>query len=119
MGERDLASLQREWYRRLKDAGFEDIEYQSSNMLKGQSIQDSRRINPHEIAAVEEYYRLASQFLHDHEWNDNTEKLIWALYAEGIPYRAIAKELHITLWRTQTTIRKISSTMFKIYRIER
>jgi len=43
-----------------------------------------------------EYYRLASQFLHEKEFKTIRARIIWQLHAEGLSQYKIAKELKTT-----------------------
>jgi len=88
----DLKFLQKKWYQILKDHGFDDIE-QSNGSLKRWSTEVSLLYEPHNIESKQEYYRRARIFLEHHRFHSKTQREIWALYSDGIPYRDIAKIL--------------------------
>lgn len=95
-----LKTLQLEWYKKLKKSGFEDIEElteynakRPSSFLKRHSKHFLLVDSLEKIEAKTEYYRLAGQFLYEHKFVNEIEKLIWAEHAEGLTYRAISKKL--------------------------
>ena len=121
MGEKKLIDLQREWYERLKAEGFNDIEHLKndgnfSQYLRGSGLRERRR-SPRKtedvIQASKEFYSLASEFLHTHEFKKPIEKIIWALFAEGLTYREIAKECGVTLGKVFRTITKLREGPFR------
>lgn len=107
---RDFLKLRREWYKKLKDEGFDDIEYtnwqdgSSGNLLGGQGVKSwadmsgvrlgddvirlSDKDKPKDrvegtiqrVQAQQRYYELAGQF-------------VWDLEERGIP------EEHLEIWR--------------------
>lgn len=96
--------LKAKWDKILKDEGLEDIEDSNGNLkswhsfkfytsqfssTNGTKVQDKLIVNE----AKQEYYRLAEQFLYSHKFKNKLEKSIWALHAEGLSYRDIAKAL--------------------------
>lgn len=92
----ELKTLQKVWYKKLKENGFEDIEDTSSprEYLKTwHSSYFQVRYTPEIFDLKQEYYRRASQFLHDHTFVDIIQKKIWELHAEGQSVRAISLAL--------------------------
>lgn len=83
----EVQALRREWYARLAEDGFKDIEQVVDDkgevgcLLLGVSQGDLRRrlFKPE----TEEYYRLARQHVHTLRYGDGHRRLIWALHAEG------------------------------------
>ncbi len=91
-----LKKLTSEWYKRLKDHGFKDIEtvVGGREYLKDWSasyFQD--RYDPLTFHAKHDYYYLAHQFLHSHRFRSQIEREIWALHTEGWGYREIAMRI--------------------------
>lgn len=82
--------LKIEWYDKLKNCGFEDIE-QPDGMLKrwSSSVFNDRRLGyTYEerrayYDSVAEYYRLAGQLLHTYKFSNGLERLVWKLHCEG------------------------------------
>lgn len=90
----EFKKLQKEWYAKAKESGFDDIEQEDGN-LKVWSHQFFKvRHNQTLFEAKQEYYRLAGQFLHSHKFADDVEKKIWEYHAtDATSIRDIVKEL--------------------------
>lgn len=87
----DLKKLKAEWYAKLKAEGFNDIEYEGGDLLKGGSSRidvSDHAGGPWEHKA--EYYRLAYHFLHEYDFKTELDKTIWTYHAEGISVRNIS-----------------------------
>lgn len=92
---KSFRDLQTKWYKRLEKKGFQDIE-RTSGALKlnhADYFADKRRYSPEMVMGKQNYYRLACEFVHIHEFNTRTEKAIWELHAEGHSDRDITKML--------------------------
>ncbi len=94
---KDFQALQKTWYKKLKQEGFEDIE-QADGHLKLWSAYyfRSKYKTDGDVLfqqAKEEYYRLARQFLHEKSFEDIRTKRIWELHSEGMSIRNIVKVL--------------------------
>ncbi|NIV38899.1 MAG: hypothetical protein GWN58_58625 [Anaerolineae bacterium] len=80
--------LQKEWYARLKEEGFRDIEWtddtgkSDSPYLKGaNTVAMYRKLQ----YGLEEYYRVAGWYLHDTEfWKTSDEYTVWHLHVHGV-----------------------------------
>jgi hypothetical protein len=88
--------LEIKWKKRLERSGFDDIEYEGGCLKKpacGLFITKSNgrdyKLRKVHYDSVEDYYRLAGQFLYDYTFANSKEKLIWKLHAEGISQRNI------------------------------
>lgn len=96
---KQFKELENRWYKKLLEKGFKDIEQRDS---KGKSL-DRLKTGPLEnvvnlysveqFQIKEEYYRVAGQFLHEHKFKTNTEKLIWKHHSDGVSIRNIIKFL--------------------------
>lgn len=85
-----------EWYGKLKDSGFEDIEkYEYSTYSMTDSL-DKQKLHADVWQAKQEYYLLASRFLDETEFDNEREKIIWTYHSEGLSIRNIAKILFET-----------------------
>jgi hypothetical protein len=90
---KEFKKLQSKWYKKLADAGFEDIEQEDGNLKRWASSVFKSRYDPTLFAAKEEYYRLAGQFLHDHVFDTRVEKMIWERHTAGISQEDIHLQL--------------------------
>jgi hypothetical protein len=96
---KELKQLQREWYKKLADDGFEDIEYMDEDMepktiLKRDTYKHALQIKD-KYTQVQSHYTSARQLLHT-TFIPNDAIEIWKQYTEGTPYRAIAKNLRVS-----------------------
>jgi hypothetical protein len=93
----NFKALQKAWYKKLRDEGFDDIEQDEENLKVWHSHFFANRLkNRHtqsSWASKEEYFRVAGQFLHDHEFLDPLDKAVWELHANGLPVTKIVDEL--------------------------
>lgn len=105
----------------LKDSGFVDLEDEHGEMdqsfraLKGHS----KRWDADEIASLADYYRRASQLLHDHPWKSPVERRIWELHAEGASYtriwRTVKREIETAeLPREKMYRRRVHATVTRV-----
>jgi hypothetical protein len=90
-----LKDLQKVWYRKLKESGFQDIERENDpDSLKIASINViGRPVRGRRLLSREVYFQLAGVFYHHHEFKDEDEKRIWELHAEGLSHREITATL--------------------------
>lgn len=94
---KQLKTLQKEWYTKLKKSGFEDIEQDENNLKEWESSRYYRgRNNEADFEKViliqeakEQYYRMAGHFLHDHNFESAVDKFIWEMHSEGVAHRKI------------------------------
>lgn len=90
----DCAALVASWDTRLAKAGFEDAEQREDGNLKTWASSDARACyRPNYWEAKEEYYRLAGQFLWEHQFATKKERHMWELHAAGHSIRDIVLTL--------------------------
>lgn len=113
MDKRDeLKKLQQEWYKRLEDEGFEDIEQDEEHLKVWHGHSFSNKFSPDLFEAKTEYYQAAGRFLHEYAFSDETEKTIWEQHANGISIRNIVKTL--TKQGVKTYKRKVDETVQRL-----
>lgn len=106
----ELKALQKKWYHKLKESGFEDIEDTNSKREYLKSWHSNyfyRTYTPETFSFKEEYYRRASQFLFEYHflWFEGSslinfcEREIWRLHSEGQGVRQIALQLQERGWK--------------------
>lgn len=106
----EFKKLQKIWYAKLKDSGFEDAEQSDGNLKKWSSLFLIHSKGPLLRDAKQTYYRWAEHFLNDHKFDSTTEKLIWFYHSEGMSVRDIAaklKELGLSTISFDTVSRRV------------
>jgi len=94
--EASLKELQKIWYGKLKDCGFDDIEH--NGRLVNSSLNIFRnRFNETKYQTTLDYYQAATRLLHLHDWSLEKKPIImreiWALHSEGHPTMKIVEIL--------------------------
>lgn len=87
MKKTEFNKLKALWYKKLEESGFTDIEQDEIYLKRGVSVIDPRRITWQSQA---EYYHMATNFLNDHRFRSNLEKVMWEYRSEGMSIRDIA-----------------------------
>ncbi len=96
----ELVDLYKEWNKKLKQSGFDDIEYKSDSGLVSGYFKDGGNaltLQQNYDEDVEFYYSKCREFLSTADWSELFAenalfyRYLWALYSEGVNYRAIAK----------------------------
>lgn len=113
---KDFKALQTEWYRLLKDEGFDDIEQSDGNLKVWTCYRFKVPYNEVSHRARVNYYRLAGQFLYDHKFKNKRERTIWELHSQGISDRQIThmmkkRNFKIYKFLVQSTVAKLSYLM--------
>lgn len=86
----EFDKLQEEWYRKLRESGFNDIESDEFNLKIWSDRFIQQHADPVLWQAKEEYYRLAERFLNEHKFESNLDKVIWEYHANALSARSIA-----------------------------
>lgn len=81
--------LQAEWYQKIANSGFQEIEQPDGNLKLWASTFFKVRYQENVFRAKEEYYRLAGQFLNDYKFESKFEHRVWELHTEGVSIRNI------------------------------
>ena len=118
MKKTEFNKLKSEWYKRLAESGFEDIEQDEIYLKRGMSLIDPRRVTWESQA---EYYQMATYFLNEYKFKSNLERTMWEYHMNGISVRDIAQTLgevlkryipRMNVWRV---INLLERAMFKKY----
>lgn len=97
---KEFLDLKDKWYKKLEATGFKDIEQDEDN-LKSWSINlFKNKFNETTYLAKQEYYRLAGQFLNEHLFKSNKEKVIWEMHSQGLGRPEIVKRLKKRKFKT-------------------
>lgn len=121
-------ALKNIWYKKLANSGFADIEqdeealkeWSFSRVYAGQNNGYSFETIRVKREAKEDYYRLAGHFLHENEFVNSIEKLIWELHGEGKGCRRIAvflqnKNIKSNKDKVNEVINRLSKQMIAKY----
>lgn len=79
------------WYKKLKDKGFDDIEYPNGSIRS--CLPQGGHKDPELQGIIQEYYYMATHFLNDHKFLNELDQVIWTYHTEGISPRNIEKLL--------------------------
>lgn len=90
----DFKKLKRKYYKRLKDQlGFKDIENEKGDLIDHQNVFDfSQRINFKKdlFESTRNYYSWASEMIYHGNFQNDVDKMIWSLHADGKSSRKIS-----------------------------
>lgn len=117
-----LDVLRAEWYERLRESGFEDIEWGAASgtfspYLKGRNCVSLCRGYQY---GIDEYYRLAGWYLHDNqEWPTEEERQIWVWHASGDRGNEIALRLKRSKNFVRAVLARHRARMKQLYVEER
>jgi transposase-like protein len=127
------AKLKREWARKLKESGFEDIEQDEYNLKQWSNkfarpndniTNQYREVNvkpkkirnkKDEFQGKQDYFYYAVHFLNEHEFESNLQKVIWEYHTERISLRNIAKLLQkVNIEISHESVGKIIRPLVKL-----
>lgn len=97
MSKKELYKLQKQWYKKLKHSGFEDIEWingkyvngMDSPFMKDTAFKYKKKYNEN----TAQHYRLMRNFASNFSFTTKKDYLIFEMYADGIPFRDIIKKM--------------------------
>lgn len=110
---RKFKRLQKKWYSKLEDLGFDEIEDTDSprEFLKSWHNHHFQNIDPLVIEFNKEYYDQARSALHTYRFETKKEEKIWELHADGLSLREIAAKLKIKIHIAHTTVNHLKERM--------
>ncbi len=103
----EFKKLQKEWYKKLAKSGFVDIEqneYELKNPATGAPFTAEETI---------QYYKLASAYLENTDFETLNEKLVWFLHSQGETGRTIGTALNKSASYVSRIIAKHEERMLK------
>ena len=118
----DFDLLKDEWYKKLEDSGFQDIE-QDEERLKSWSSQRYIHSDPVNWAAKFAYHQMATNFLEEYRFKNKLEQAIWEYHANGLSAREIVKVLKSlnvpkhSRQKLDQIITRLKTKMFDLYRM--
>lgn len=90
---KQFKTLKDKWYQKLEKEGFNDIEYDENSLIVWESTSFQNRYDPAQAEFNTEYYRAAGHFLHDYQFENNRQRIIWEQHANGITIADTSKVL--------------------------
>lgn len=122
----EFETLKTEWYQKLKDDGFQDIEYNETTLNETTSATRFGKMSRAHGGwqAKLEYTQMAESFLEDHEFENTITKVIWEYHANGLSVRKIAmilSETGIKFYKksqVHNIVKKLKMEMFLKYLVK-
>jgi Mor family transcriptional regulator len=97
--------LIKKWYDKLAKSGFDDIEDNLGyNNVIRHHASDFGSKDPVLVAYTQEYFYIATQYLHENIFKNKKEYRIWELHSNGATVRDIAKQLKCSTRTVQSVI---------------
>lgn len=111
--------LRDEWYAKLKDGGFQDIEDKQGRILEWSS-RFAAKHDQVDMDAKLAYAQMADRFLDEYKFDTELEKTIWAYHANAISVRDIAvmlQKVGINYHKDKVhgVVKKLKKSMFSMY----
>lgn len=100
--DKKLKALQKQWYKKLAQTGFKDIEDGNGN-LRNLSTKLTR-VDPAHAAMTQEYYEAARALMHTNYLKDIKTKIVWGQHAEGNTIESIAKKTGLSIFKVTNII---------------
>lgn len=92
--DENFKRIQKQWYQKLKDDGFKDIEEESNgrygDLIKLESSVFRYKRN---MASTQVYFSRAFSFLNSYRFKNPVHKYIWELHCHGFTERKIAEHV--------------------------
>jgi hypothetical protein len=119
---KEFKTLQKKWYKKLKDTGFDDIENSEIGLKRYHSFDFIREDRQDPIDNKREFYRIAGFFLNDYPFKTVREKEIWSLYSKGKTAKQVAvilktMSINISSRTAARIIQNLKATMLEFYNI--
>ena len=115
----EFLALRKEWYGKLKDSGYRDIEFidwedgSSGNLLNGFGLMDAyRQWSPDK----QRYYELAThhgRYVRRRYHAESFEYQVWKRHANGKSARTIAEEINVARRRVSQFLKSERMVMLK------
>lgn len=106
--------LQKKWYAKLAEDGFEDIEDQDQKHLKAwHSAYFQIKYTPCTFEAKQHYFEMAREFVWTHPFKTKQNRRIWILHSRGLSLRQIAEKRKTKVCRVFKLIKRLREIMIK------
>jgi len=120
MKKTEFKKLQEDWYKKLEDSGFQDIETRYLTSWPNSSDFYST-LDPEEMQARAAYYDMATRLSNDFTWKSELEHTIWDYHTNGMSMRDIVRTLNkvinpgVSVKTVFLVIKKYKETMIQLY----
>ena len=112
----NIIQLKDYWYERLKRSGFKDIENKKGLLRVWSQELSVDKVTPLWRLSAEEYYRLASQLIHEERFIlgvGAVDKIVWKMHARGIGSPKIATRMGMNPKTVESKIRLLQKKFIK------
>lgn len=101
----ELRAAQREWYAKLADSGFEDIEHsEDSPFIKDHHLRVNKRVRRGWSTGGEALFQAVTEYLLVAIPSTRRERIVAMLYANGMTPQEIAQRFGMTLRAVQKQV---------------
>jgi len=115
---KEFAKLQKKWYKKLKEIGFDDLETfdgkgNPHDLLKARIEQLSEN-KLAQFDKIQNFYSECRGYYHKAIFLTEEEKDIWAMYSEGYSMRQISDELGVNRHKVSKIVNIHINLMFRM-----
>lgn len=89
MATENIKKLKYEWYKKLQESGFTDIEDENGNIKEIRS----RVGGGNSVVSYTEYYEIATHYGINGRFDNEFESRVWQYFCDGLSVRKIAKAM--------------------------
>lgn len=107
MSSKAIKQLTAKWYRKLANAGFDDIEDAKGRLKEWHSLRFNDRRIKQQYVEKQRYYELARQMLHTFPFTSRRNKLLWSYHCDGMGIEQIAKKLGVSESTVEKALRHL------------
>ncbi len=128
---KEFKDLNKEWAKKLADAGFKDIEFDESH-LRQHSDYFKNQWSPENFETQRQYFEMAERFFNEFDFRQAVDsikdkvqnrkelavyKKIWRRYHKGMNISKIAVDLDLTYSKVYTCVSELEKFMFELYKV--
>jgi len=106
----DFKTLRSQWYDRLKQEGFVDVESSRGNLKQ----YDRRVIKFEDRDQIAQFFNFILQYIQENDLNEE-DKRILEMHALGHYHTEISKQTGIQLWKVKMIIKNYKTLILPLY----
>lgn len=111
----DFKKLQREWYDKLQDEGFTDIESTEWKLKRYDSHYFSQ-LETGKIQTTQEYYSRCEKFLKRRRWKYKSDRVIWKYHSQGWTEQRIGDKLGVHKSTVSKILKRLREEMVETWK---